>query len=92
VLGELVPTTAGKWIAHPRTCCHNGHNLGPGQALVGDQVCLGHGGGRTTRTRRTRDQTLPEAVRGRGGNTHCSALDGPATVRTSTAALDDGVN
>jgi len=63
VLGELVPTMAGKWITHPRTCCRNGHNLGPGEALVGDQVCLGHGGGHTTRTRRTRDQTLCGAAR-----------------------------
>jgi len=32
VLGELVQTTAGKWITHPPTRCPNGHALGPGAA------------------------------------------------------------
>ena len=45
VLGELVQTTAGKWITHPPTHCPRGHNLGPGQVLVGHVACLGHGGG-----------------------------------------------
>ena len=45
VLGQLVPTTAGKWITQPPTRCPNGHKLGPGQVLVGHQACLGHGGG-----------------------------------------------
>jgi len=31
VLGELVQTTAGKWIPHPPTRCPNGHPLGAGQ-------------------------------------------------------------
>ena len=30
VLGQLVPTTAGKWITQPPTRCPNGHTLGPG--------------------------------------------------------------
>ena len=47
-LGELVQTTAGKWITHPPTRCPNGHNLGPGEVLVGYEACLGHGGGHTT--------------------------------------------
>jgi hypothetical protein len=34
VLGELVQTTAGKWITHPPTRCPNGHTLGPNQILV----------------------------------------------------------
>jgi len=42
VLGELVQTTAGKWITHPPTRCPNGHPLGPNQVLVGHQACLGH--------------------------------------------------
>ena len=29
MLGELVQTTAGKWITHPPTSCPNGHRLGP---------------------------------------------------------------
>jgi hypothetical protein len=45
VLGELVQTTAGKWITHAPTRCPNGHTLGPNRALVGYQACLGYGGG-----------------------------------------------
>ena len=44
MLGELVQTTAGKWITHPPTRCPNGHRLGRGEVLVGHQACLGHGG------------------------------------------------
>jgi hypothetical protein len=80
VLGELVQTTAGEWITHPPTHCPNGHTLGPGQVLVGHQACLGHGGGHTTWTCRQCDST----VYGPPLNTHCTALDGPATVRIST--------
>jgi hypothetical protein len=43
VLGELVQTTAGKWITHAPTRCPNGHTLGPNQVLVGHQACLGLG-------------------------------------------------
>jgi hypothetical protein len=39
VFGELVQTTAGKWITHPPTRCPNGHTLGAGQVLVGHQAC-----------------------------------------------------
>jgi hypothetical protein len=45
VLGELVQTTAGKWITHAPPRCPNGHRLGPNQVLVGHVACLGHGGG-----------------------------------------------
>ena len=82
VLGELVQTTAGKWITHPPTRCPNGHNLGAGEVLVGHQACLGHGGGHTTWTCRTCDQTLY----GPPLNIHCTTLDGPATVRISSSA------
>jgi hypothetical protein len=44
VRGELVQTTAGKWITHPPTRCPNDHRLGPGEVLAGHQACLGHGG------------------------------------------------
>jgi hypothetical protein len=33
VLGELVQTTAGKWIIHPPTRCPNGHTLVTGEVL-----------------------------------------------------------
>ena len=58
VLGELVQTAAGKWITHLPARCPNGHQLGPGQVLVGHQACLGHGGGHTTWTCRTCDETV----------------------------------
>jgi hypothetical protein len=45
VLGELVHTTAGKWITHPPSRCPNGHPLGPGEVLVGHQACLGTAAG-----------------------------------------------
>ena len=67
VLGELVQTTTGKWITHPPTRCPNGHHLGPGQVLVGHQACLGHGGGHTTWTCRTCDETVYGAAH-RGTN------------------------
>jgi hypothetical protein len=73
VLGELVQTTAGKWIIHPPSRCPNGHRLGPGAALVGYQACLGHGGGHSTWTCRTCDET----VYGPPLNTHCACLDRP---------------
>ena len=77
MLGEVVQTTAGKWITHPPIRCPNGHLLGPGEVLVGHQACLGRGGGHTTWTCRTYDQT----VYGPPLNTDCSALAGPATAR-----------
>jgi hypothetical protein len=45
MLGELVQTTAGKWITHPPNRRPNGHTLGPNQVLVGHVACLGHSGG-----------------------------------------------
>ena len=74
-VGELVHTKAGKWITHPPSRCPNGHRLGPGEVLVGHQVCLGHGGGQT--------------VYGPPLNTHCSCLDGPAVVHISNATARD---
>jgi hypothetical protein len=58
VLGDLVQTTAGTWIIRPPTRCPNGHDFGAGRALVGYQACLGHGGGHTTWTCRTCDETV----------------------------------
>jgi hypothetical protein len=82
VQGQLVRTTTGKWITHPPRQCPNGHPLGPNQVLVGHVACLGHGGvGHTSWHCRTCDQT----IYGPPLNVHCSALDGPATVRISNS-------
>ncbi len=83
VLGELVQTTAGKWITHPPSRCPSGHTLGPGKVLVGHQACLGHEGGHTTWTCRTCDQT----VYGPPLNTHCTTLGGPAVGETCQMML-----
>jgi len=61
--------------------CPNGHLLGPGQVLVGNVACLGHGGGGHTSWHcRTCDAT----VYGPPLGGHCTALIGPASVRIST--------
>ena len=80
MLGELVQTTAGKWITHPPSRCPNGHSLGPNQVLVGHVVCLGHGGGGHVSWACTRCDAV---VYGPPMNTHCTALEGPAAVRIS---------
>ena len=68
MLGDrVVQTTAGKWITHPPTRCPTGHTLGPHQVLVGHVACLGHGGGHTTWTCRTCDETVYGAAH-RGTN------------------------
>jgi hypothetical protein len=74
VLGELVQTTAGKWITHPPTRCPNGHPLGPGEVLVGHQACLGHGGGHC--------RTCDGVVYGPPLNKHCTALASKKPVRS----------
>ena len=79
MLGELVQTIDGKWITHPPSRCPNGHELGAGRTLVGYAACGGHGGGHTTWTCRTCDET----VYGPPLNTHCTVIDGPAAVRIS---------
>jgi hypothetical protein len=82
VAGELVQTTAGKWITHLPTACPNGRALGPGQVLAGHQACFGHGGGHTPH-----GPAAAHAIRrctARSLNTHCTVLDGPAAVRIST--------
>lgn len=77
--GDLVLTTTGQWITKPPMRCPKGHSLGAGQVLVGHAACGGHGGGHTTWTCRTCDQT----VYGPPLNTHCTVLVGPASVRIS---------
>src|SRR5262245_60299604 len=62
--------------------CPNGHELGSNQVLVGHVACLVHGcGGHTSWHCRTCDAV----VYGPALNTHCTALEGPATVRISTS-------
>ena len=58
MLGELVQTTDGKWMTRLPARCPHGHTLGAGQVLMGHQACLGHGGGHTTWTCCTCDQTV----------------------------------
>jgi hypothetical protein len=57
-------------VDHPPTHAFPGHEFGAGRVLVGYQACLGNGGGHTTWTCRTRDET----VYGPPLNTHCTAL------------------
>ena len=40
MLGELVQTTARKWLTHPPTRCPNGHTLGSAEVLVGHRSVL----------------------------------------------------
>jgi len=80
VLGDLLQTTDGNGSPDHLVAARTGHPLGANQVLVGHQACLGHGGGHTTWTCRTCDQT----VYGPPMNTHCTALEGPAAVRIST--------
>ena len=82
VLGECVPTTDGKWITRLPSRCPNGHPLGPNQVLVGHVACLGHGGGGHTSWH---CRICDAVVYGPPLNIHCTALEGPATVRISTA-------
>src|SRR3954451_15637173 len=90
MFGDLVQTTAGKWITPPPPRCPNGHTLGANQVLVGHVACLGHGGGgHTTWTCQTCDQT----VYGPPLNSHClrrqsdrAAGAGRGSVTSSYAA------
>jgi len=83
VLGDLVQTTDGKWMIRGHERCSNGHPLGANQVLVGHVACLGHGGGGHTSWHcRTCDAVV---VYGPPLNTHCTALDGPASVRISSS-------
>jgi hypothetical protein len=74
-IGDLIRSTTGTWMTRAPTRFPNRHQLGPGEVRVGYQACLGH----TTWTCRQCDAT----IYGPPLNTHCSTLDGPATVRIS---------
>jgi hypothetical protein len=75
VIGDLVQTTAGRWITHPPTRCPNGHSPGRNQVPVGHEACLGHGGGGHT-------SWQPHQCRRGVRASHAPhALEGPATSR-----------
>jgi hypothetical protein len=85
MIGDLVQTTAGKWVVVAPTHCRNGHRLGPSQCLVGHTACRGHGGGHITWTCRTCDATAYGVPLGK----HCKAVSGPADVRISNIRRPD---
>jgi hypothetical protein len=86
-VGDLVRGSDAKWMVRLPQHCANGRTLGPNQVLAGHVACLGHGGGHTTWTCRAWDET----VYGPPLNTHCTTLDGPATVRIwCTTGWPDG--
>ncbi|MGE2714177.1 hypothetical protein ACQI4L_08980 [Mycolicibacterium litorale] len=76
---ELVQCTTGGWMRLPLTHCPNGHQLGPGRVLVGNQPCGTHNG-HTTWTCLECDATEYRPHLGSG----CRVLNGPAPVRIST--------
>jgi hypothetical protein len=87
-IGDLVKTTAGTWIIRPPMRCPNGHEFGPGRALVGYLACLGHGGGHTTWTCRTCDPDRlraadEHALRGAGWACGGADLDPTALIHPS---------
>ena len=69
-VGDLVRSTTGAWMVRAPEHGARGHDLCPGEVLVVHQACLGRGGGHTTWTCRTCDQT----VYGPPLNTHCTTL------------------
>jgi hypothetical protein len=82
VWGELVQTTDGRWMTRPPSRGPNGHALGPNQVLVGHVACLGHGGGGHMSWH---CRICDAVVYGPPMAEHCTALEGPATVRISTS-------
>jgi hypothetical protein len=79
VLGGLVQTTAGKWITHPPSRCPTGILLGRIKSSLACRLL------RTLRRSHTswHCRTCDAVVYGPPLNTHCTTLDGPATVRIS---------
>jgi hypothetical protein len=75
-VGDVVQSTTGRWIAHPPTHCPNGHRLRPVRCWWAIRRASATAAD-TTWTRRQ----CEVAVCGPPLNTHCTCLDGPATVR-----------
>jgi hypothetical protein len=78
---RLVPRGPGHSPPSVAGVCHV---LGPNQVEVGHVACLGHGGGGPLCPGRTFGVTCDAVVNGPPLNTHCTTLEGPATVRIST--------
>jgi hypothetical protein len=72
----------GHWITQPPTAAPTGTHSARTKSSSGHVACLGHGGGHTSWHCRTYDAV----VYGPPLNTHCTTLEGPATVRTSTSS------
>lgn len=80
-VSDLVRCTTGGWMVRPPARCPNGHELGPGHVLVGNQPCGGCGrGGHMTWTCRECQVTTYRPAMGSA----CRVLHGPAPVRIST--------
>lgn len=82
MVGELVQTTDGKWIARPPTHCPSGHQLGPDQSSLATSRAL------ATVVAGIRagiaELAIPVAY-GPPVNTRWTGMDGRAAVRISTA-------
>lgn len=74
-VGDLVPTTDGRWKLVAPSHCPNGHQLGPNRSLVGHAPC-GCGGHTTWRCLRCETLTYGLPL-----GDACTVLDGPAAVR-----------
>jgi hypothetical protein len=74
-VGDLVPTTNGRWKTVAPTHCPNGHQLGARRVLVGHQPCSE--GGHMTWTCRECDSTVyaPDL------SSACRVIHGPAAIR-----------
>ncbi|WP_179475344.1 hypothetical protein [Mycolicibacterium vinylchloridicum] len=81
-VGDVVRAGPNRWIVKPPTHCRNGHELKPGNVLVGHQPCRGHGTGHTIWHCLTCFREEPPTY-GPALGPHCKILDGPALVRIS---------
>lgn len=75
MIGELRPTPKG-WAVTPPSECINGHPLGPGEVLVGNEPCTCQGGHMGWTCRRCGETFLwpPESP-------VCTVLNGPGVNR-----------
>ncbi|MGA5467195.1 hypothetical protein [Mycobacterium sp. NPDC050041] len=82
---DLVPCTTGGWMVRPPKHCPNGHSLGPGRVLVGNQPCGAcRRGGHTSWMCRECEAIIYRPPMGSA----CRVLHGPAAVRISSASPD----
>jgi hypothetical protein len=85
-VGELVQSTEGGWYAWPPARCGNGHQLGAGRMIVGNQPCS-TGGHITWRCNQCGDTTYAPPL-----GSACRVLHGPAAVRISTTSDHRGLS